>query len=69
VARTHGSFINCPGHAELMAMMLAGASAFEFDDAVFAAAANTPGPSPQAMQHNRNAFHHEPHNVRQRQYN
>jgi translation initiation factor 2 subunit 3 len=43
------SFIDCPGHAELMATMLSGASAF--DAVIFAAAANAPCPSPQAKQH------------------
>ena len=43
------SFIDCPGHAELMATMLSGASVF--DAVIFAAASNTPCPTPQAMQH------------------
>lgn len=43
------SLIDCPGHAELMATMLAGASAF--DAVILAASANAPCPSPQAKQH------------------
>ena len=43
------SFIDCPGHTELMATMLAGASAF--DAVILAAAANVPCPTPQAKQH------------------
>jgi len=43
------SFIDCPGHAELMATMLTGASAF--DAVIFAAAANSPCPSPQVRHH------------------
>jgi translation initiation factor 2 gamma subunit (eIF-2gamma) len=43
---TRVCFIDCPGHAELMATMLSGASAF--DAVILAAAANTPCPSPQA---------------------
>ncbi|CAB9523766.1 Putative eukaryotic translation initiation factor 2 subunit 3-like protein [Seminavis robusta] len=43
------SLIDCPGHAELMATMLAGASAF--DAVILAAAANVPCPTPQARQH------------------
>lgn len=43
------SLIYCPGHAELMATMLAGASAF--DAVLLAAAANVPCPTPQAKQH------------------
>jgi translation initiation factor 2 subunit 3 len=43
------SFVDCPGHAELMATMLAGSSAF--DAVILAAAANAPCPSPQASQH------------------
>jgi len=46
---TRVSFIDCPGHAELMATMLSGSSAF--DAVILAAAANTPCPSPQARQH------------------
>lgn len=46
---TRVSFIDCPGHAELLATMLAGASAF--DAVIFAAAANVPCPTPQARQH------------------
>jgi len=43
------SFIDCPGHAELMTTMLGGCAAF--DAALFVAAANAPCPSPQARQH------------------
>jgi len=43
------SFTDCPGHAELMATMLSGASSF--DAVIFAAAANAPCPTPQAKQH------------------
>lgn len=43
------SLVDCPGHAELMATMLAGASAF--DAVLLAAASNVPCPTPQARQH------------------
>lgn len=43
------SFLDCPGHAELMATMLSGASAF--DAAILAAASNVPSPSRQVKQH------------------
>jgi len=43
------SFIDCPGHAELMSTMLGGASAF--DAVLFAAAANLRCPTTQAKQH------------------
>ena len=46
---TRVSFIDCPGHQELMATMLSGFSAF--DAVIFAAAANVPCPTPQARQH------------------
>mmetsp|Transcript_10307 Transcript_10307/g.18094 ORF Transcript_10307/g.18094 Transcript_10307/m.18094 type:complete len:935 (-) Transcript_10307:597-3401(-) len=46
---TRISFLDCPGHAELMATLLSGASAF--DAVIFAAAANVPCPTPQARQH------------------
>ena len=46
---TRVSFIDCPGHQELMATMLSGSSAF--DAVIFAAAANVPCPTPQARQH------------------
>lgn len=46
---TRVSFIDCPGHAELMATMLSGASAF--DAVILAAASNMQCPSPQARQH------------------
>ena len=43
------SLVDCPGHAELMATMLAGSSAF--DACILAAASNLPCPTPQARQH------------------
>lgn len=43
------SLLDCPGHAELMATMLAGSSAF--DAVLLAGAANLPCPTPQARQH------------------
>jgi len=43
------SFVDCPGHAELMVTMLAGASVF--DAALLVAASNVPCPSPQAAAH------------------
>jgi len=46
---TRVSFVDCPGHAELMATMLSGASTF--DVVLFAAASNVPCPTPQAKQH------------------
>lgn len=43
------SLVDCPGHAELMATMLAGASTF--DAVLLTAASNVPCPTPQAKQH------------------